>query len=72
MKKELKEKYEEVIPLGFVNEQFCSEFINQGFEAKNSYRLKENKGIKINEKIDYWISINQTVSNIIRDNVVNQ
>ena len=70
--KRLKEKCDEVIPLGFVHESFCSNFVNENFEPKNSYRLKGNKNIKIEEKIDFWVSVNQNAANTIRDNIVNQ
>jgi hypothetical protein len=39
---------------------------------KNSFRLQSNKSVRIDKKIDYWVTINQNCSNCIRDNVVNQ
>ncbi len=49
--KRLKQKPEEVIPLGFVHEQFCFDYISSNFETKNSYRLKGNKNIIVNDKV---------------------
>lgn len=40
-----------MIPLGFVHEQFCFDYISSNFETKNSYRLKGNKNIIVNDKV---------------------
>jgi hypothetical protein len=35
---------------------------------KNSYKLKKNRKVTFSEdKIEYWISQNSTVNNLIRD-----
>lgn len=53
-------------------EQFSFDFINNNFETKNSYRLGANRNIHVREKIDYWVNLNGTASNVIRDNVINE
>lgn len=70
--KKLKDKPEEVIPIGYIFEEFCLDFVNSNFEAKHSYRLKGNKNVIVNDKIDYWATINENAGNMIRDNIVNQ
>lgn len=72
MVKKLKERPEEVIPLGYVFEEFSFNYINGNFEAKNTYRLKGNKAVEVVDKIDYWVTINSNSGNAIRDYVVNQ
>ena len=46
--------------------------MNENFEPKNSYRLQGNKNIKVQDKINYGVNVNQNAANAIRDNIVNQ
>jgi len=68
---ELKSKPEDVIPLGYVCEDFIFKYTNGSFSLKSSYRLRTNKKIKIS-KIDYWVNSNEQSNNIIRDFLVNE
>lgn len=60
-----------MIPLGFVHEQFCFDYISNNFETKNSYKLKGNKNIMVNDKVEFWVTLNGAAGNTIRDKVVN-
>jgi hypothetical protein len=50
---ELKGKIEDVIPWGYICEDFIYNFTNGNFELKSSYRLRKSKRLNIG-KIDYW------------------
>lgn len=68
---ELKSKTEDVIPWGYICEDFIYNFTNGNFELKSSYRLRKSKRLNIG-KIDYWATSNETTNNLIRDFTVNQ
>jgi hypothetical protein len=64
--RELKEKLSDVVPYGYVCEDFLTQLINSEFETKNSYRLRPSRKINI-QKLEYWLTPNEAVSNYIRD-----
>lgn len=68
---ELKAKIEDVVPFGYICEDFIYHFNNENFEMKNSYRLRKNKRLSF-DKIDYMAICNEMTSNFIRDSTVNQ
>lgn len=68
---ELKAKAEDVIPWGYICEDFIFNFTNGNFEIKSSYRLRKSKRLNIG-KIDYWAASNEPTNNLIRDFTVNQ
>ena len=68
---ELKSKVEDVIPWGYICEDFIYNFTNGNFELKSSYRLRKSKKLNIG-KIDYWATSNEVTNNLIRDFTVNQ
>jgi hypothetical protein len=68
---ELKKRAEDVIPWGYICEDFIYHFTNGSFELKSTYRLRKSKRLNI-EKIDYWAASGETNSNLIRDFTVNQ
>jgi hypothetical protein len=68
---ELKSKVEDVIPWGYICEDFLFNFTNSNFEVKSSYRLRKSKRLNIG-KLDYWSSSNESSNNLIRDLAVNQ
>jgi hypothetical protein len=68
---ELKKRPEDVIPWGYICEDFINHFTNGNFELKSTYRLRKSKRLNI-EKIDYWAASNEPTSNLIRDFTVNQ
>ena len=68
---ELKSKLEEVIPLGYIFEDFMHHYTNSSFEMKNSFRLRNNNKIKVG-KLDYMVASNEPSNNLIRDYAVNQ
>ena len=68
---QLKSKLEDVIPLGYICQDFIHHFTNSNFETKNSYRLRKNKKLGFG-KIDYLAVSNEQTNNLIRDFTVNQ
>jgi hypothetical protein len=68
---ELKAKLEDVIPYGFVCEDFIYHYTNSNFETKNSYRLRKSKKLNV-AKVDYMVNSNEQTNNFIRDFTVNQ
>lgn len=60
-----------MIPLGFIHEQFCFDYINNGFEGRDSYKLKPSKKIQIKEDVQFWVSINEYAVNVLRNKVIN-
>lgn len=69
---ELKSRIEEVIPWGYICEDYLWHLVNNNFVSKNSYRLKKSKRLQIVEKLEYWIGMNEAASNLVRDYTVNQ
>ncbi len=68
---ELKGKVEDVIPWGYVCEDFIFQFTNGNFEIKSSYRLRKSKRLSF-DKVDYYASSHEATNNLIRDFAVNQ
>lgn len=62
---------EDVIPLGYICEDFINNYTNSNFETKNSYRLRKNKKSTF-AKVDYLVVSNEQTNNLIRDFTVNQ
>ena len=68
---ELKTKVEDVIPLGFICEDFIFQFSNNEFDQKASYRLRKNKKINF-DKVQYMATSQEPSNNQIRDYASNQ
>lgn len=68
---ELKAKLEDIIPWGYICEDYLHQFSNGNFEMKNSYRLRKNKKLTFN-KIDYYVASHEMANNLLRDFAVNQ
>lgn len=60
-----------MIPLGFIHEQFCSDYINNNFETKEHYTLQASKRISVKEPVQYWVSLNEVAANTLRNKVIN-
>lgn len=67
----LKETVEDVIPLGFISEDFIFQLCNNEFIVKHSYKLKQNKNMKF-DKIQYQAVSTEISNNLIRDYATNQ
>lgn len=54
---ELKSNIDDIIPWGYICEDYLHQYTNGNFAMKNSYRLRKNKKLTFN-KIDYWVAVN--------------
>ena len=57
VKTELKAKIEDVIPLGYIFEDFINQFSNANFQVKANYKLRKNKNLSF-DKVQYMASSN--------------
>ena len=68
---ELKKDLDDVIPLGYICEDFIHQFSNCNFEVKHSYKLRKNKKLTF-DRVSYMATSNEPTNNLIRDYTVNQ
>lgn len=68
---ELKKDLNDVIPLGYICEDFIHQFSNGNFEVKHSYKLKKNRKLNF-DRVNYMATSNEPTNNLIRDYTVNQ
>lgn len=68
---QLKTRLEDVIPFGYLCEDFIHQLSNNNFETKASYKLRRSKRLSF-EKIHYMTTCTEMSNNIIRDYSVNQ
>jgi hypothetical protein len=62
---------EDIIPWGYVCEDYLHQYTNGNFVSKNSYRLRKSKKLTFS-KVDYWVAAKENSNNLIRDLTVNQ
>jgi hypothetical protein len=69
---QLKTHIEDILPWGYISEDYLDQYINGNFTLKSSYRLRKNKKLTFSSKLDYWVTVNEPSNNLIRDLTVNQ